>query len=247
MTTLRIEGGTAIFTGFLPESIGAASKTEIDAVSIQVAALNTQLLDLSSASDSLQKLDYDSGANQLSINCQTEVAGKLMAVSSLAVKSSRLSSSLTASAETGKTSAWLDLQATNTWEEQEFSFFRKTVCSNPRAGIAVYVPNTENLNAYLAARNNSFVCALGGNFGIGTTSPEERLHVSGGWLRCSTGIKLGRYQNILSYAVAPPTSGTYRVGDILFNESPTAGGFVGWVCVASGSPGAWKTWGPISA
>lgn len=46
---------------------------------------------------------------------------------------------------------------------------------------------------------------------------------------------------------AAPTTGDYLQGDIIFNQSPTAGGFIGWVCTASGTPGTWKTFGAISA
>lgn len=44
-----------------------------------------------------------------------------------------------------------------------------------------------------------------------------------------------------------PTTGEWRRGDIVFNASPSAGGTIGWVCTASGTPGTWKTWGSISA
>jgi hypothetical protein len=46
---------------------------------------------------------------------------------------------------------------------------------------------------------------------------------------------------------AAPTSGSYAVGAIWLNEAPSAGGFVGWVCVTAGTPGTWKTFGAISA
>lgn len=46
---------------------------------------------------------------------------------------------------------------------------------------------------------------------------------------------------------APPTTDTYEQGDIFYNSAPTAGGFIGWVCVAGGTPGTWKTFGAISA
>lgn len=49
------------------------------------------------------------------------------------------------------------------------------------------------------------------------------------------------------YMSAAPVSGRWRVGEIVFNTTPTAGGFIGWVCTASGSPGTWKTWGAITA
>ena len=44
-----------------------------------------------------------------------------------------------------------------------------------------------------------------------------------------------------------PTSGTWPKGVIAWNSDPSAGGFIGWVCVASGTPGTWKTFGAISA
>jgi hypothetical protein len=45
---------------------------------------------------------------------------------------------------------------------------------------------------------------------------------------------------------AAPVSGTYLQGDIIWNSAPTAGGFVGFVCTAGGTPGTWKTFGAIS-
>lgn len=50
-----------------------------------------------------------------------------------------------------------------------------------------------------------------------------------------------------SYASAAPASGTWVRGDIVYSNTPSASGFIGWVCVASGTPGTWKTWGAISA
>lgn len=46
---------------------------------------------------------------------------------------------------------------------------------------------------------------------------------------------------------AAPVSGTWKQGDIVYNTAPTAGGTIGWVCTAAGSPGTWKTFGTISA
>ena len=50
----------------------------------------------------------------------------------------------------------------------------------------------------------------------------------------------------VSYAAAAPSTGRWMQGEIVYNTAPTAGGFVGWVCTASGSPGTWKTFGVIS-
>jgi hypothetical protein len=44
-----------------------------------------------------------------------------------------------------------------------------------------------------------------------------------------------------------PTTGTWVQGQVVWNTAPTAGGFAGWICTASGTPGTWKTFGVISA
>ena len=48
------------------------------------------------------------------------------------------------------------------------------------------------------------------------------------------------------YAAAAPTVGTWIRGDVVYNTSPSSGGYVGWVCTAGGTPGTWKTFGVIS-
>ena len=50
----------------------------------------------------------------------------------------------------------------------------------------------------------------------------------------------------VSYASAIPSSGRWMQGEIVYNTLPASGGFVGWVCTASGSPGTWKTFGLIT-
>jgi hypothetical protein len=58
-------------------------------------------------------------------------------------------------------------------------------------------------------------------------------------------LELGGRTEVL--ASAAPTGGTWKVGDIVWNSAPTAGGTVGWVCTTAGSPGTWKTFGTIAA
>ena len=53
--------------------------------------------------------------------------------------------------------------------------------------------------------------------------------------------------SILGAESSAPTSGTYRVGDIVLNSAPSAGGTIGFVCVTAGTPGTWKTFGNITA
>jgi hypothetical protein len=49
-----------------------------------------------------------------------------------------------------------------------------------------------------------------------------------------------------SSGTAAPTTGTWARGDVFWNTEPSAGGNVGWVCVAAGSPGVWAAFGEIS-
>lgn len=56
----------------------------------------------------------------------------------------------------------------------------------------------------------------------------------------------GSYHYV-GWSSSVPASGTYKVGDIIFNSAPAASGFIGWVCVTAGTPGTWKTFGSISA
>lgn len=54
------------------------------------------------------------------------------------------------------------------------------------------------------------------------------------------------FSRAIGYGDAAPTDGTWQRGDIVLDETPTAGGFIGWVCTTAGTPGTWKTWGEIS-
>lgn len=55
------------------------------------------------------------------------------------------------------------------------------------------------------------------------------------------------FARTLPPASAAPSSGSYVRGDVIFHDSPAAGGVIGFVCVTAGSPGTWKSFGAISA
>ena len=42
-----------------------------------------------------------------------------------------------------------------------------------------------------------------------------------------------------------PLSGNHNQGDMIYNNNPQAGGYLGWVCIESGTPGKWKRFGKI--
>jgi hypothetical protein len=50
-----------------------------------------------------------------------------------------------------------------------------------------------------------------------------------------------------TYAEAAPTSGSWNRGDIVYDTTPDASGYIGWICVTAGTPGTWKTFGAITA
>jgi hypothetical protein len=54
--------------------------------------------------------------------------------------------------------------------------------------------------------------------------------------------KMGRQGD---FGIAAPSSGTWATGDIVWNTSPTAGGYAGWICTSGGTPGTWKGFGLI--
>jgi hypothetical protein len=43
-----------------------------------------------------------------------------------------------------------------------------------------------------------------------------------------------------------PIQGQFNKGDIQWNENPVESGYVGWICVASGTPGRWLPFGAIA-
>ena len=43
-----------------------------------------------------------------------------------------------------------------------------------------------------------------------------------------------------------PTMGVHAKGDIVWNSNPVPGSVVGWICVLTGTPGEWKSFGNIS-
>ena len=47
------------------------------------------------------------------------------------------------------------------------------------------------------------------------------------------------------YDTAAPATGTWAVGDLVWNSAPATAGNLGWVCTTAGTPGTWETFGLI--
>jgi hypothetical protein len=52
--------------------------------------------------------------------------------------------------------------------------------------------------------------------------------------------------NTVVVGSAAPTGGTWMTGDQVLNSAPSAAGYIGWVCVSGGAPGAWEGFGSIA-
>jgi len=71
---------------------------------------------------------------------------------------------------------------------------------------------------------------------VNTPDPDVDLHVNGA-------IKYnGKLQ---THGKGAPTSGVFNNGDIVWNDSPGLGSYVGWICITAGSPGQWAPFGKI--
>lgn len=65
----------------------------------------------------------------------------------------------------------------------------------------------------------------------------------------NVGIRLwgNSWERRQAYGSTAPASGTWAVGDTVWDTTPSAAGSMGWVCVTAGAPGTWKTFGAIAA
>lgn len=50
---------------------------------------------------------------------------------------------------------------------------------------------------------------------------------------------------LFAVGTSAPSTGTYRKGDIVWNDNPKETGYVGWICVRDGNPGIWRGFGQI--
>lgn len=79
--------------------------------------------------------------------------------------------------------------------------------------------------------------AADGMVGIGVSAPSQKLEVDGN-------IKFAG--KTITHGNTEPKSGNWQKGDICYNDDPTVGGYVGWVCMRGGAPGTWSQFGQIN-
>jgi hypothetical protein len=76
-----------------------------------------------------------------------------------------------------------------------------------------------------------------GRVGVNVKHPEEELEVRGN-------IKFGG--KLFAALNTAPDRGNYKRGDIVWCNEPSIGGPIGWVCITSGNPGRWASFGVIN-
>ena len=97
---------------------------------------------------------------------------------------------------------------------------------------------TEN-SVVLGDKNNPSTHAIvNGKMSIGVQSVSDNAQ-----LEVAGNIKFA--DKLFMVGSSAPTQGTYRKGDIVWNDSPKETGYVGWVCVREGNPGIWRGFGQI--
>jgi len=78
-----------------------------------------------------------------------------------------------------------------------------------------------------------------GNLSINVNSPDASLG-----LQVAGNIGFAGRKFIT--ADAEPTIGAFNKGDTCWNTEPSVGGYIGWVCIVSGTPGQWAPFGLIN-
>ncbi|MCB2298280.1 glycosyl hydrolase family 28-related protein [Clostridium tagluense] len=59
----------------------------------------------------------------------------------------------------------------------------------------------------------------------------------------NTPVSIGGVMIVTKAAI--PTTGTWTKGALVYNSNPKANGYIGWVCITTGTPGIWKGFGLI--
>lgn len=89
------------------------------------------------------------------------------------------------------------------------------------------------------ANNTSRPVTVYGKLAVGAANPDPNIA-----LTVEGNVSFGGKK--FEIASSAPLNGNYIKGDIVWNNDPKAGDYVGWVCVTTGSPGAWLPFGGIS-
>lgn len=123
---------------------------------------------------------------------------------------------------------------------------RGMVGTHASSGFDIVTDNTARIS--LAARGDidlgngnsaPIQVKVHGTLAVGVNNPDPTvdLHVDG---------PVRFHGHLHFYTDEMPTNGTYKAGDIAWNNNPADGKSVGWTCIKSGTPGVWREFGLVS-
>lgn len=107
------------------------------------------------------------------------------------------------------------------------------------SGIPRITVNSDG-NILLGNKNQSLTNVnVHGKLSIQVNNPDPSvdLHVNG---------PARLHGRLFAYSDSFPKNGVHQLGDLTWNANPYPGGPIGWVCIKSGNPGSWASFGLIS-
>lgn len=143
----------------------------------------------------------------------------------------------------------------NTGTDEGNIYLGNTAYGAPGDGVV----NPEKSGAKIADFNGTLIhpgaVTAGQNptIGIGMADPQFPVDIKGTTRFLDAILRFGGtpgaadYTQSISWAAAAPTGGAHVTGEIVFYLFPSAGGKIGAVCTAGGTPGTWKSFGAIDA
>lgn len=249
------------------EDIKAALLVEINLLKSRATSLENAINSLTSSSFGLSNISQDSSgivyidvsqpSEYLYINGYTyqngsnEIYNGMLKLDRTSLRFTKGTNGIKLYTESDNSGADVNFNL-DTWDEYSYSSLQFDIGKNSYlpSGLIFNIYRGDNsavVNHHFLGIGNSYICGNNGNLGVGlNTAPTEKLHVLG-FGRFTDGLKLGANNNQMIYGNAEPSVGSWIRGDIIFSDSPSTSGFIGWVCVADGDPGTWKTFGAISA
>lgn len=106
------------------------------------------------------------------------------------------------------------------------------------SGVNTYVSFRDNTWIAPTSKLTQLMLEVGGTFDNGTCEYDGNANPAN--IGNPTLLNKGTASSI-------PVAGTWARGNVVYHSSPATSGFLGWVCVAAGTPGTWKTFGVIES
>jgi len=104
------------------------------------------------------------------------------------------------------------------------------------------ITNSEKLDL-IVDNISELTISHNGSITIGHPDNQSRNIELNGQIKVRGALNLNSHK--VTYGETIPVSDQWNRGDIIFNEKPQVNGYVGWVCLESGTPGRWTAFGGI--